>query len=227
MVIAAFFLGMIHSVPLGPLGQIMLNRSIDKGSWHGFSIAIIGALADFFLCETFLIGTGNIVLSLELRIALQGIGLIFLFYIGIKELILPVIYKGHIDKTNAHHGNGTIQKINFDGKSLLKNLLLVMVYYISNPAILVFWISFSALINQTFIHQQNLFNYTFFSLTFASGTLTCQYLSILFVNKIENFSKIKGVLKYISSTLYLITISYFFYLTMHNILTFTMNGGRG
>jgi threonine/homoserine/homoserine lactone efflux protein len=227
MVIAAFFLGMIYSVPLGPLGQIMLNRSIDRGFWHGFSIAIIGVLADFFLCETFLIGTGNIVLSSELRIALQGIGLVFLFYIGIKELILPAIYRGHIDKTNASYDNGTIQKIKFDGKSLLKNLFLVMVYYISNPAILVFWISFSALINQTFIHQQNLFNYTLFSLTFASGTLTCQYLSILFVNKIEKFSKIKGVLKYISSTLYIITISYFFYLTVQNILTFTMNGGRG
>jgi len=225
MFIAAFSLGMIYSVPLGPLGQIMLNRSINKGFWHGFSLAFIGALADFFICETFLSGIGSIVLSSELRIALQGIGLVFLFYVGIKELILPAIYRGHIDKTNAPYDNGTIQKINFDEKSLLKNLLLVMVYYISNPTILAFWISFSALINQTFIHQHNLFNYTLFSLTFASGTLTCQYLSILFVNKIENFSKIKVALKYISSILYLTTISYFFYLMVQNILTFTMNRG--
>lgn len=53
MVIAAFGFGLLYSVPLGSLGQIMLNRAVDKGFWHGFSIAIIGAMADFFLCETF------------------------------------------------------------------------------------------------------------------------------------------------------------------------------
>ena len=218
MVIAAFGFGLLYSVPLGSLGQIMLNRAVDKGFWHGFSIAIIGAIADFFLCETFLIGTVSIgALNPWLKIILQLTGLIFLFYIGIKELILP-LFIDRKGKTTTSYKDRLTRKLKLNGKTMLKNLFLVGIYYLSNPTYIAFWITFSALINQKFISHHNLFNYTLFSVIFSLGSLMCQYISILFVRKIGKSGVKKGVLKYISIPLYSVTIIYFFYLVTHNIL---------
>jgi len=218
MVIAAFGFGLLYSVPLGSLGQIMLNRAVDKGFWHGFSIAIIGAMADFFLCETFLIGTVSIgALNPWLKIILQLTGLIFLFYIGIKELILP-LFIDRKGKTTTSHKDRLTRKLKLNGKTMLENLFLVGIYYLSNPTYIAFWITFSALINQKFISHHNLFNYTLFSVIFSLGSLMCQYISILFVRKIGKSGVKRGVLKYISIPLYSVTIIYFFYLVAHNIL---------
>ena len=201
----------------------MLNRAVDKGFWHGFSIAIIGAIADFFLCETFLIGTVSIgVLNPWLKIILQLTGLIFLLYIGIKELILP-FFIDRKDKTSTSHKDRLTGKLKLNGKTMLKNLFLVGIYYLSNPTYIAFWITFSALINQKFISHHNLFNYTLFSIIFSLGSLMCQYISILFVRKIGKSGVKKGVLKYISIPLYSVTIIYFFYLVAHNILLLAGN----
>jgi len=226
MIIAAFLLGIIYSVPLGPLGQIMLNRSVDKGFWHGYSLAIICAIADFIICEIFLIGTGNIILGPELKIALEIVGLILLFYFGVKELIFPVL-KGQKVNTNISNNKDTPQNIKLTGKSLLKDFLLVTIYDISNPAIAAFWIGFSAIINQKFIYQHNWVNYFLFGLILFMGNLTCQYFSIIFAKKISKTISIKEIIKYISIPLYMATMSYFFYLVLHNILIYLKYGAIG
>jgi len=220
MVIAAFGFGLLYSVPLGSLGQIMLNRAVDKGFWHGFSIAIIGAIADFFLCETFLRGTVSIgALNPWLKIILQLTGLIFLLYIGIKELILP-LFIGRKGKTTTSHKNRLTRKLELNGKTILENVFLVGIYYLSNPTYIAFWITLSALINQKFISHHSLFHYTLFSVIFSFGSLMCQYISILFVKKIGKSGVKIGVFKYTFITLYSVTIIYFFYLVAHSMLFF-------
>ncbi|WP_456324377.1 LysE family transporter [Desulfonauticus submarinus] len=218
MVIAAFGFGLIYAVPLGPLGQIMLNRAVEKGFWHGFSIAIIGAIVDFFLCETFLMGTVSMgALNPWLQIILQLAGLIFFLYIGIKEFILP-LFMDRKANTATSHKNKLTGKLRLNGRTILGNMFLVAIYYLSNPTYIAFWIAFSVLINQKFISHHTLFQYTLFSLIFSLGSLMSQYISILFVRKIGKSGVKIGILKYASITLYSVTIIYFFYLVAHNML---------
>ncbi len=220
MVIAAFGFGLLYSVPLGSLGQIMLNRAVDKGFWQAFSIATIGAIADFFLCETFLIGIVSIGdLNPWLKITLQLTGLIFLFYIGIKELILP-LFIGRKGKTTTSHKDKLTRKPKLNGKTILENVFLVGIYYLSNPTYIAFWITFSALINQKFISHHSLFYYTLFSVIFSFGSLMCQYISILFCKKDRKEQRKKSIFKYTSIILYSVTIIYFFYLVAHSMLFF-------
>lgn len=218
MIFIAFGLGLIISVPLGPLGQMMLNRAVGKGFWHGFTIAILASIADFALCEFFFIGTVSIgAISPWVKIVLQIAGLAFLFYMGIKEIVLPFI-KNKKNKTTEKKANAVTEKLKFNKKSLLKNIVVVVSYYISNPTYLAFWLSFSVVINEKFIVQHDLLHYTLFSLFYAIGTLTCQYLAIIFVKKVANNSKKIEILKYISIPLYSGTLIYFVYHVTQNII---------
>lgn len=216
MLIIAFFMGLVYSVPLGPLGQIMLNKAIHKGFWHGFSMAIIGAGANLVYAFVFLMGTGSLIASPRLRIIIQAAGLIFLLYIGIKEILLPLLNNRQRKKTSSiKEVDGT--DLRFTGKVLLANFVIVISYFISNPNIVAFWLNASTLINLKIIHEQTLFNYGLFGLAFAFGTLTCQYLAISVVKKARRFSFLGGIARYISFALFFVTIAYLFYLIIDNI----------
>lgn len=217
MIIIAFGLGLIISVPLGPLGQMMLNRVIYRGFWHGFSIAILSAIADFIVCEFFLVGTVSVgSLNPWIKIGLQIAGLLFLAYIGVKEIILPLVGAQKYKATEST--KKAAEKLRFDEKMMLKNIATVISYYVSNPTYLAFWLSFSVLINQKFIVIHDLLHFTLFSFFFAAGTLTCQYVAISLVKKAAKTSVKREILKYISIPLYSATIVYFFYLITRNLL---------
>ncbi|MCK5822645.1 MAG: LysE family transporter [Bacteroidales bacterium] len=218
MIFIAFGIGLIISVPLGPLGQMMLNKVVDRGSWHGFTIAVLSSLADFFICEFFLIGTVSVgAISPWIKIVLQLVGLVFLLYMGIKEIILPYI-KNKRNITPENKDNDLAKNLKIDEKSLLKNIAIVVSYYISNPTYLAFWLSFSVLVNQKFIVQHDLLHYTLFSFFFALGTLTCQYIAIKVVQGTTINGKMHDALKYISITLYSGTLLYFIYQITQNII---------
>ncbi len=218
MIFIAFGIGLIISVPFGPLGQMMLNRAINIGFWHGFSIAILAAIADFIVCEFFLIGTVSIgAISPWVKIALQLFGLAFLFYMGIKEIIIPIINNKRKGALEQKEQEG-IKKLKLDKKSLLKNIGIVISYYISNPTYLAFWLSFSIVINQKFIVQHDLLHYTLFSLFYTLGALSCQYLAIKIVQSATLKSKLQNVFKYVSIVLYSGTILYFIYHVTQNII---------
>jgi len=218
MIFIAFAVGLVISIPLGPLGQMMLNRAVNSGFWHGFSIAIMAAIADFIICEFFLIGTVSLgAISPWIKIALQLLGLAFLAYMGIKEIIIPMM-KDKVRKTTENKEQSITKKLKLDEKSLLKNMALVISYYVSNPTYLAFWLSFSVLVNQKFIVQHDLLHYTLFSLFYTLGALSCQYLAIKTVQSAILKSKLMDVLKYVSVILYSGTILYFIYHVTQNII---------
>ncbi len=206
MIIIAFFIGLIFSVPIGPLGMIMLKRSKDKGFWAGFSIVIIDSVAGFMFSLFFLIGIGQIEFAPNVKLIAQIIGLLFLLYIGIKEVFLK-------------NSKSVVEDdFSFNGKSLLSSILLVIGYYISNPTIWAFWINISVYANSNIFYNKNLIDYFLFSFLFALGSLTTQYISIKLMKNIVRYDKAAQALKYISSGLFVTTFGYFSYKVFENIL---------
>jgi uncharacterized membrane protein len=139
------------------------------------------------------------------KLTAQVAGVLFLLFMGIREIFFSPKKKS--DKNELSLSNGMV----------IGNLFLVLGYYVSNPTIWAFWINFSAFINETIIVQQNLFNYILFSALFALGVLSCQYLAILLFKNIGRFEKAKTAIKFTSSGAIIITISYFFYLTIQDL----------
>lgn len=202
MIITAFFIGLLFSVPVGSLGMIMLKRSVDKGFWEGFSIAIIDSIAGFIFSLLFLMGIGQVDFDPAIKLVAQIFGLLFLLIIGLKEIFFK---------------NKEKNKLNLNKGSNLGNLFLVFGYYVSNPTIWAFWLNVSVFINSNFIHQNTLANYALFSLFYASGALICQYLSIQLIKNLDQFEKVKSLIQPASSALFVITLSYFFFTTIQSI----------
>lgn len=205
MIIIAFFIGLVLSVPIGPLGMIMLKRSTEKGFWAGFSIAIIDSIAGFLFCLTFLVGFAQIVVDPNIKLIAQVAGLLFLLFIGIKEIFF------NVNKQNSK------KNIVLNKGSLIGNLLLVIGYYISNPTLWAFWINISVYVNSNLISQNSLLSYILFSFLYALGVLTTQYLAIKLMKNIERFETAKQTLKYVSTGLFVVTLSYFFYSSIQSI----------
>ncbi len=71
MIIIAFFIGLLFSIPIGPLGIIMLKRSVDKGFREGFSIAIIDSIAGFIFSLSILMGIGQVEFDPAIKLVAQ------------------------------------------------------------------------------------------------------------------------------------------------------------
>ena len=207
MIVLAFFIGLLFSIPLGPLGQIILKRSMDQGFWQGFSIAIIDAAAAFTISMIFLFSAGQLNIDPTLRLIAQIAGLLFLFFIGTKEIFLPAKNK-RIEK-----------KMPVSGGRLIENFLLVFGYYVSNPTIWVFWIYLAGFIFRFQIIEKTSEQYFVFSVLYALGVLACQYLAIMLIRKMKGFEKARAPLKYLSSGAFVIAFSYFFYITLIDLST--------
>ncbi len=205
MIIAAFFMGLLFSVPLGPLGQIMLKRAVERGFWHGFSIALPDAAANFLFSAVFLVGMGQLAVNPTVKLTAQVAGLLFLLFVGIREIFFSPKRKS------------VKKELSLSSGMVVGNLLLVLGYYVSNPTSWAFWINFSAFINETIIVHQNLFNYIFFSALYALGVLTCQYFAILLFKKIGRLENVRIVVKHVSLGTFIITLSYFLYITVQDL----------
>ncbi len=177
--------------------MIMLNRTSENGFWDGFSIALLDAIAGFIFSLLFIIGIGQIEFDPVFKLIAQIFGLIFLVFIFIKEIFFKM----------TKHQKERIIPLNLG--SFLGNLLLVISYYISNPTLWVFWINISVYANDNLINKSNLFNSIFFSLLYALGSLTTQYLAIQLMKNMNEFEKTKKILKFFSYGLFMLTFSYF------------------
>ena len=90
-------------------------------------------------------------------------------------------------------------------------------YYISNPTLWAFWINISVYANTNLISQNSLHNYILFSFLYALGVLTTQYLAIKVMKNLDRFEKVKHTLKFVSSGLFVVTLSYFFYTSIKSL----------
>ncbi len=78
-------IGLMDSVPLGPMGVLIIQKTLQKGALAGFIAGMGAACADLFYATVAAFGLGfviNIIQSHEL--ILQIIGGIFLLIIGLK-----------------------------------------------------------------------------------------------------------------------------------------------
>jgi threonine/homoserine/homoserine lactone efflux protein len=120
-------LGFSVAAPVGPIGILCINRTINKNFAAGFVSGLGAATAD--LIYGLIAGLGLTAISTFLinqKLWIQLIGLVFLFYIGIKT----IIKKENEIKFSADTDKG-----------LLKDYLSTLILTITNPMTILFFIA--------------------------------------------------------------------------------------
>lgn len=83
LVIKGIIIGILVSAPMGPIGMLCIQRTLNKGRWHGFVTGLGAALSDVIYASLACLGMGVVVNFVETNQApLQLIGSIVLGFFG-------------------------------------------------------------------------------------------------------------------------------------------------
>lgn len=78
-------IGLMVSVPLGPMGVLIIQKTLHKGALSGFAAGMGAAFADLFYAAVAAFGLGFVVNTIKAHeLLLQLIGGIFLIMVGLK-----------------------------------------------------------------------------------------------------------------------------------------------
>jgi len=120
-------LGFSVAAPVGPIGVLCINRTINKNFAAGFVSGLGAATAD--LIYGLIAGLGLAAIStflIDQKMWIQFIGLVFLIYLGIKTIIKKdndIEFKSVVDK------------------GLLKDYFSTLILTITNPMTVLFFIT--------------------------------------------------------------------------------------
>ena len=83
LIIKGIVIGVLVSAPMGPIGMLCIQRTLNKGRWHGFVTGLGAALSDVIYATLTCLGMGVVVNFVEANQApLQLIGSIVLGLFG-------------------------------------------------------------------------------------------------------------------------------------------------
>lgn len=83
LIIKGIIIGILVSAPMGPIGMLCIQRTLNKGRWHGFVTGLGAVLSDMIYASLTCLGMGVVVNFVETNQApLQLIGSIVLGFFG-------------------------------------------------------------------------------------------------------------------------------------------------
>lgn len=83
LIIKGIIIGILVSAPMGPIGMLCIQRTLNKGRWHGFVTGLGAVLSDVIYASLTCLGLGVVVNFVEANQApLQLIGSIVLGFFG-------------------------------------------------------------------------------------------------------------------------------------------------
>ncbi|HAH73103.1 MULTISPECIES: LysE family translocator [Butyricimonas] len=115
--------GLMVSIPLGPMGVLIIQKTLHKGALSGFIAGMGAASADFFYASVAAFGLGYVINTVQTHeLLLQIIGGIFLLCIGLK------IYFDNPIRQIRQRRQGRVSKT-----GLLGDYLSLFFLTVSNP----------------------------------------------------------------------------------------------
>ena len=209
ILLIAFTLGLVVSVPIGAVGQLMINRSFKYGLWAGLSIGLLSALLDATYCELALVGISLVSNSVGIRSLVQGIGLIVLLYFGYRNF-RPA---KDLPNTDCEGDVKILSNAKQNWTSHVKYFPVVLIGTVSNPTIFAFWLGMANLLRSTILVHEGIREFTLFSAGIGIGSAVCQYviLRILHHTKVFRSAAKRMVVKRASAFIFTFTMGYLIY----------------
>lgn len=172
-------IGALVSAPMGPIGMLIIQRTLSKGRWPAFFTGIGAALSDLFYCLIAGFGLSFITDVIEKhQFALQVFGSLVLAAFGVylfKKNPTRALKTAEVDSTN------------FWGDFISGFFLTV-----SNPLILFFIIGLFARFN-FILPEYELFHYIWAYITIFGGALMWWYLVTLLVSKLRSRFNVRSL----------------------------------
>ena len=172
-------IGILVSAPMGPIGLLCIQRTLNKGQWHGFFSGVGAACSDLFYAGIVCLGMGFVVDFIEgNRSILQITGSIFLLVFGIY------IFRSNPSKQ--------LQKPKVQVNSFSQDAISAFFLTLSNPLIIFMYIVLFSRFN--FISpEEKLHSMLLGLLSIFAGALFWWFLITFFVGKLRKVINLRGL----------------------------------
>lgn len=173
MAVKGLIIGIIASAPMGPVGILCIQRTLNKGRWEGFATGVGASLSDIIYAIITGFGLKFVIDIIEdpvIALWLKTIGGILLFLFGIFTFMSKPKETTKVVKRNK----GT----------LLQNFLTGFAVTLSNPLIIFLFIATFAMF--TFIIVENFIAQIIGYLFIVVGALLWWYVLTWLVDKVRN-----------------------------------------
>ncbi|GHU89209.1 hypothetical protein FACS1894174_07180 [Bacteroidia bacterium] len=174
-----FIIGILVSAPMGPIGLLCIQRTLNKGRWHGFFSGVGAALSDVIYAMITCLGMGFIIdFVKDNQGTLHLVGSFLLIFFGYY------IYQSNPSKNLRKSKEGV--------STYHQDIVTAFFFTLSNPLIIVLFITLFARFN--FISSdEKLFSMIIGLCTIAIGALTWWFLITFLVGKLRKNFNLRGL----------------------------------
>ena len=179
IILKGIAIGILVSAPMGPIGVLCIQRTLNKGRWSGLFTGIGAALSDMMYCILTGVGMSFVIEFIERNQSiLQVVGSIVLLIYGIFLL-----------KKNPA---GSLKAPRPQKASYSKDFITGFLLTLSNPLILFLILSFFARFN--FLSPDyEFYHYIIAFLFIFVGALLWWFIITFFVNKVRSHFNVRSM----------------------------------
>lgn len=181
ILIKGFIVGVVVSAPLGPVGVLCIQRTLNKGRWYGFVTGLGAALSDIIYALITGYGMNFVADFIENPRTMywfQLVGSVMLFAFGVYTF-----------RSNPVQ---SIRPVSANKGSLVRNFVTAFFVTLSNPFIILLFIGlfarFSFVFPDEFAYEQ-----TVGYLAIIAGAVCWWFLITYLVNKLRTRFDLRGI----------------------------------
>jgi len=174
-----FFIGILVSAPMGPVGLLCVQRTLRKGQWHGFFSGVGAAFSDLMYAGITSLGMGFVIDAITTnQYVLQIIGSILLMGFGIYVFVSNPFKGLHEQKENVN--------------SYLQDAVTAFFVTLSNPLIIFLYIALFARFNYI-APEEKLISILVGLASILVGALSWWLLITFLVGKLRKILSLRGL----------------------------------
>ncbi len=179
IILSGFLIGVLVSAPMGPVGMLIIQRTLNKGRWAAFFTGVGAALSDVFYC------------------LLTGLGLAFITdFIEAHEFLLQifgsVVLIGFAFYLFQKNPARALRKRTENKTTFLKDIGTGFLFTFSNPLILFFIIGLFGRFN-FLMPEYQYYHYSAGYCAIFVGALVWWYLITFSINKIRAHFNVRSM----------------------------------
>lgn len=172
-------IGALISAPMGPIGMLIIQRTLSKGRWPAFFTGIGAALSDLLYCLLAGFGISFITDIIERhQFALQVFGSVVFAAFGL------FLFRKNPTRS--------LKAAEVDGRNFWGDFISGFFLTVSNPLILFFIIGLFARFN-FILPEYEIFHYIWAYITIFGGAIVWWYLVTFFVSKLRSRFNVRSL----------------------------------
>lgn len=180
-IIKGFIIGVVVSAPMGPVGILCIQRTLNKGRWYGFVTGLGAALSD--IIYSLITGYG---MSFVYEFLQRPSNIFYLQLIGSVMLCLFGIYTFRSNPVHA------LRPVSHKKGTLIHNFVTAFFVTFSNPLIIFLFVGFFARFSFV-LPGIPVYEQTLGYLSILCGAVCWWFGITYFVNKVRTRFDLRGI----------------------------------